>query len=43
MFIVLPALALLIAGMFVATTLAALSAERNETPAVRMPVKRRIF
>ncbi|MGJ7037589.1 hypothetical protein J2Y63_000825 [Shinella sp. BE166] len=43
MFIVLPALALLISGMFVATTLAALSAERNESAAVRVPAKRRIF
>lgn len=43
MFIVLPALALLIAGMFVVTMLAALSAERNDTPAVRMPMTRRVF
>ncbi|MGD9480845.1 hypothetical protein [Roseateles sp. XES5] len=42
MFIVLPALALLISGMFVATMLAALSAERHEA-AARVPVKRRVF
>jgi hypothetical protein len=43
MFIVLPALALLISGMFIVTMLAALSAERDEAATVRVPVKRRIF
>jgi hypothetical protein len=43
MFIVLPALALLISGMFVATMLAALTAERNEGAAIRVPERRRIF
>jgi hypothetical protein len=43
MFIVLPALALLISGMFVATTLAALSAGRQEEAAVRAPARRRVF
>ena len=43
MFIVLPALALLISGMFVATMLAALSAESDDAAAVRVPVKRRVF
>ncbi|GAA4182280.1 MULTISPECIES: hypothetical protein [Shinella] len=43
MFIVLPALALLISGMFVVTTLAALSAERNEGATIRVPARRRIF
>lgn len=43
MFIVLPALALLISGMFVATMLAALSAERNDGAGIRMPGERRIF
>jgi len=43
MFIVLPALALLISGMFVVTTLAALSAERGEGAAVRAPARRRVF
>lgn len=42
MFVVLPALALLISGMFVATMLAALTAERREgaagSAAVRRPV-----
>ena len=43
MFIVLPALALLISGMFVVTMLAALSAERAEGAAVRLPGERRVF
>ena len=43
MFIVLPALALLISGMFVVTMLAAISAERHEGAAVRVPAKRRVF
>jgi|APMI01.1.fsa_nt_gi hypothetical protein len=43
MFIVLPALALLISGMFVVTMLAALSAERTEGAAVRLPGERRVF
>ena len=43
MFIVLPALALLISGMFVVTMLAALSAERTEAASVRAPAKRPIF
>jgi hypothetical protein len=43
MFIVLPALALLISGMFVVTMLAALSAERSEGAAVRTPAKRPVF
>jgi hypothetical protein len=43
MFIVLPALALLISGMFVVTMLAALYAERNDSATVRVPAKRRIF
>lgn len=43
MFIVLPALALLISGMFVLTMLAALSADRDENAAVRAPAKRPIF
>ena len=43
MFIVLPALALLISGMFVVTMLAALSAERNEGVALRAPTKRPVF
>lgn len=43
MFIVLPALALLISGMFVATMLAALSAERDDTAAARVPARRRVF
>lgn len=43
MFIVLPALALLISGMFVVTMLAALSAERHEGTAVRLPAKRPVF
>lgn len=43
MFIVLPALALLISGMFVVTMLAAISAERRDEAAVRVPVKRRVF
>ncbi|EYR83054.1 hypothetical protein P9A16_09375 [Shinella sp. 838] len=43
MFIVLPALALLISGMFVVTMLAALSAERNEGATIRVPARRRIF
>lgn len=43
MFIVLPALALLIAGMFVSTMLAALAAERRDTAAAPVPVKRRVF
>jgi hypothetical protein len=43
MFIVLPALALLISGMFVATLLAALTAERREDDAVRVPARRRVL
>ena len=43
MFIVLPALALLISGMFVVTMLAALSAGRDESASVRVPVRRRVF
>lgn len=43
MFIVLPALALLISGMFVATMLAALSAERHDAAAARVPARRRVF
>ena len=43
MFIVLPALALLISGMFVVTMLAALSAERAESAPVRVPAGRRVF
>ena len=43
MFIVLPALALLISGMFVVTMLAALTAQRSEDGAVRMAAKRRVF
>lgn len=43
MFIVLPALALLISGMFVATMLAALAADRRESEAVRVETKRRMF
>ena len=43
MFIVLPALALLISGMFVVTMLAALSAERAEGAAAGLPAKRPVF
>ena len=43
MFIVLPALALLISGMFVAMTLAALSAGREDDAAVRTPARRPVF
>ena len=43
MFIVLPALALLISGMFVATMLAALSAERAEGAPVGLPARRRVL
>jgi hypothetical protein len=43
MFIVLPALALLISGMFVVTILAALSADRRDEVSVRVPVRRQIF
>ncbi|WPE19413.1 hypothetical protein [Shinella zoogloeoides] len=43
MLIVLPALALLISGMFVLMTLAALSGGRDEEAAVRAPVRRRVF
>lgn len=43
MFIVLPALALLISGMFVVTMLAALTAGRRETVVLRAPVRRRVF
>ncbi|WP_313194121.1 hypothetical protein [Shinella zoogloeoides] len=42
MLIVLPALALLISGMFVLTTLAALSASQDEGT-VRAPARRRVF
>ncbi|WLS01606.1 hypothetical protein [Shinella oryzae] len=43
MFIVLPALALLISGMFVVTMVAALSAGRDDAAAIRAPAKRRLF
>lgn len=43
MFIVLPALALLISGMFIATLLAALATERNDATPVRVPARRRVF
>lgn len=43
MFIVLPALALLISGMFVVTMVAALSAGRDDAAAIRAPAKRRFF
>ncbi|WP_411035115.1 hypothetical protein [Shinella sp. BYT-45] len=43
MLIVLPALALLISGMFVVTTLAALAAGRREGATVRAPARRRVF
>jgi hypothetical protein len=38
MFVVLPALVLLISGMFVSTMLAALAAERREAALVKRPV-----
>ena len=44
MFIILPAFALLISGMFVATMIAAIAAERREAVQVRVRVeKRRVF
>lgn len=43
MFIVLPALALLISGMFVATMLAALAAARKEGATVRVAARRRVL
>jgi hypothetical protein len=43
MFIVLPALALLIAGMFVVTMLAALAAGRDEPEASVLPSRRPVF
>lgn len=43
MLVVLPALALLISGMFVATVLAALSAGRREDAAARLSARRRDF
>ncbi|WP_268998309.1 hypothetical protein [Shinella sumterensis] len=43
MFIVLPALALLISGMFVVTMVAALSAGRDDAAAIHAPAKRRFF
>lgn len=43
MFIVLPALALLISVMFVVTMVAALSAGRDDAAAIRTPGKRGLF